>query len=83
LGIADTLIKMKIRYGATESLPVINKIFKTLRDNAYEASVEIAHEKGAFPKFDKDKYLQGHFIQNLPKKIQKGLFYLIKKQLSG
>ncbi len=70
MGIADALIKMKIRYGSEESLPVIKKIFATLRDNAYDASADIAKEKGAFPMFDADKYMQGHHIKALPKAIQ-------------
>lgn len=70
MGIGDTLIKMQIKYGSEESLPVIEKIFRTLRDSAYEASADIALEKGAFPKYDKEKYLQGDFIKQLPEKIR-------------
>lgn len=73
MGIADALIKMKVRYGSDESLPIVNKMFQTLRDNAYTASVEIAKEKGAFPKFNKEKYMQGFHIQRLPDNIQKGI----------
>lgn len=71
LGLADALIKMKLRYGAVESEETIRKIFKTLRDSAYDASAEIAKEKGAFPKFKKDKYMKGYHIKALPKLIQK------------
>jgi len=70
MGIGDALIKMKIRYGSEESLPVIEKIFQTLRDNAYEASCDTAREKGSFPKFNKTKYLKGYHIKALPKQIQ-------------
>lgn len=71
MGIADALIKLKLRYGSEESLPVVRKIFATLRDNAYEASSDLAKEKGAFPKFNKTKYLKGYHIQNLPKALRK------------
>jgi ribonucleoside-diphosphate reductase alpha chain len=71
LGLADALIKMKVKYGAEDSLPVIEKIFKTLRDNAYIASSDIAAEKGAFPKYNKEKYLQGWHIKRLPEEIRK------------
>jgi ribonucleoside-diphosphate reductase alpha chain len=71
MGIGDALIKMKIKYGSKESLPVIKKIFETLRNNAYEASSDLAKEKGSFPKFNKAKYLQGYFIKNLPLALQK------------
>ncbi len=70
MGLGDALIKMKVRYGSEESMPVIEKIFQTLRDNAYEASSDIAHEKGSFPHFDKEKYLQGYHIRALPKRIR-------------
>lgn len=71
LGLADALIKMKVKYGAEESLPVIEKIFKTLRDNAYIASSDIAAEKGSFPKYNKEKYQKGFHIQKLPEEIKK------------
>jgi ribonucleoside-diphosphate reductase alpha chain len=70
LGLADALIKMEIKYGGEESLKVIDKIFKTLRDNAYISSSDIAKEKGSFPKFNKDKYLQGWHIKKLPEEIR-------------
>jgi ribonucleoside-diphosphate reductase alpha chain len=70
MGIADTFIKMKIRYGSEESEKVSKKIFKTLRDNAYIASANLAKEKGAFPKFDKEKYLKGYHIKALPQEIR-------------
>lgn len=70
MGLADALIKMKIPYGSEESIPVIERIYTTIRDAAYEASADIAAEKGPFPKFDGDKYMQGKFIKRLPEAIQ-------------
>ncbi|MEO8974114.1 MAG: adenosylcobalamin-dependent ribonucleoside-diphosphate reductase, partial [Ktedonobacteraceae bacterium] len=70
MGLADALIKMKIAYGSEISVPVIERIYSTIRDAAYEESAHIAKEKGAFPNFDRDKYMQGKFIQRLPKAIQ-------------
>jgi ribonucleoside-diphosphate reductase alpha chain len=71
MGLGDALIKMKVRYGSEESLPVIDKIFAILRNSAYDASSDIAKEKGAFPKFDKAQYLKGYHIKELPKELQK------------
>ncbi|MBV9614843.1 MAG: hypothetical protein JO031_05210, partial [Ktedonobacteraceae bacterium] len=76
MGLADALIKMKVAYGSGESIPVIERIYTTIRDAAYEASADNAAEKGAFPHFERDKYLQGKFIKRLPKNIQEK----IKKQ---
>lgn len=70
LGLADALIKMGIRYGSDESLKVIEKIYRLIRDTAYETSSDLALEKGSFPKFDKEKYLKGKFIQRLPEEIK-------------
>jgi len=70
MGLGDTLIKMGLRYGSSESAGAVEKIYKAIRDAAYEASAEIAAEKGAFPKFDKEKYLQGWFIKRLPEAIR-------------
>jgi ribonucleoside-diphosphate reductase alpha chain len=71
LGLADALIKMKIRYGSDESLILIDKIYKTLRDVAYEYSVELAKEKGAFSMFEADKYLESGFMKTMPEQIRK------------
>ncbi|HZR40929.1 MAG TPA: hypothetical protein VFB12_12465, partial [Ktedonobacteraceae bacterium] len=70
MGLADALIKMKVAYGSEASIPVIEKIYTTIRDAAYEASADNAAEKGAFPRFDREKYMQGRFIKRLPKHIQ-------------
>ncbi len=76
MGLADALIKMKIPYGSEESVPVIERIYATIRDASYDMSADIALEKGAFSHFERDKYMQGEFIKKLPKPIQEK----IKKQ---
>lgn len=53
-----------------DSLPIIEHIYATIRDAAYEASANIAAEKGPFPHFDRDKYMQGKFVKRLPQPIQ-------------
>ncbi|MCL4199973.1 adenosylcobalamin-dependent ribonucleoside-diphosphate reductase [Patescibacteria group bacterium] len=71
MGLGDALIKMKLRYGSEESLAVIDKIYRTIRDAAYESSVDLAREKGAFPKINKTKHLEAYFIKKLPETIRK------------
>ncbi len=70
MGLGDAMIKMKLAYGSDQAQPVIEKIYKTIRDSAYEVSAELAAERGAFPNFDKEKYLQGWFIKKLPQKVR-------------
>jgi ribonucleoside-diphosphate reductase alpha chain len=73
MGLGDALIKMKLRYGSAESLEEIDKIYKTIRDAAYEESIQLAHEKGSFPKIDKKKHAEGYFVRQLPDRLLKQL----------
>ena len=55
-------------------LEIIDKIFKTLRDNAYTSSSDIAKEKGSFPKYNKEKYLTRFPYQEIyQKKLEQKL----------
>lgn len=71
MGIGDALIKMKLRYGSKESLDEIDKIYRIIRDAAYEASIDIAKEKGPFPKINKKKHAEGYFTKQLPEVLRK------------
>jgi len=73
MGLGDALIKMKLRYGSAESLEEIDKIYKTIRDAAYEESIQLAKEKGAFPKIDKKKHAEGYFVSQLSERFLKQL----------
>jgi ribonucleoside-diphosphate reductase alpha chain len=73
MGLGDLLIKMQIRYGSPEGIAFTKELYKTMRDEAYRTSVELAREKGAFPKFDRERYLEGWFIQRLPEDIRDGI----------
>jgi len=70
MGLADALIKMKLRYGSKEALAFIEKVYQTIRDTAYEASAALSKEKGAFPAFSKGKFSEGKFVKNLPPPIR-------------
>lgn len=73
MGLADLLIKMKIRYGSKEALNFAEDLYRFIRDEAYVASVGIAKEKGAFPRFDVEKYLEGQFIKRLPESLRESI----------
>ncbi len=62
---------MHLRYGSDKAAEVVDKIYKTIRDAAYDESVNIAKEKGPFPKIDIKKHLKGYFIKKLPQSIRK------------
>jgi ribonucleoside-diphosphate reductase alpha chain len=72
-GLADALIMLGIPYGNAESIRLASAIMARIAHAAYRASIELAREKGAFPLFDKEKYLQGEFVRALPEDIQQGI----------
>src|SRR5690606_35477985 len=60
-GLGDTLIMLGLRYDSEEGREAAARFAREMRDAAYEASVELARERGAFPLFDADKYLEAGF----------------------
>jgi ribonucleoside-diphosphate reductase alpha chain len=69
-GLADALIFSRVRYGSAESLKLIERWLKIVRDEAYRTSAALALEKGAFPLFDRDAYLARPNIEALPDDIR-------------
>ena len=63
MGLAELMIKLNIRYGSPESLEFLDKLYGFIAKEAYLASAEIAAEKGSFPAFEADKYLQSGFMK--------------------
>jgi ribonucleoside-diphosphate reductase alpha chain len=64
-GLADALLMCKSRYGSEGAVALTERWMMLIRKAAYRASVELAREKGAFPLFDREKYLQGPAIEAL------------------
>jgi ribonucleoside-diphosphate reductase alpha chain len=64
-GLADALIMCRMRYGSAEATALIRHWMSAFRRAAYMASVELAVEKGAFPLYDRDRYLAGETIAAL------------------
>lgn len=73
MGLAEMLIKLKIRYGSPESIEFLEKLYKFIAHEAYLASTEIAAEKGSFPKFEMEKHLQGRFIQQFDDEVKEAI----------
>ncbi|MDQ0086680.1 ribonucleoside-diphosphate reductase alpha chain [Paenibacillus anaericanus] len=65
MGLAELMIKLHIRYGSPESLEFLDKLYGFIAKEAYLASAEIAEEKGVFPAFEADPYLQSGFMKVL------------------
>ncbi|NOU76658.1 adenosylcobalamin-dependent ribonucleoside-diphosphate reductase [Paenibacillus sp. LMG 31458] len=67
MGLAELMIKLKIRYGSPESLEFLDEIYGFMAREAYLASAEIAGEKGSFKEFIEDKFLESGFMNNMTK----------------
>jgi ribonucleoside-diphosphate reductase alpha chain len=62
-----------LTYGSNRALAVAADLMRQICHAAYLASIDLAREKGGFPYFERDKYLQGVFIRSLPDDIQNGI----------
>lgn len=69
-GLADMLVTLGLRYGSEASLDLTRAIMTTIRDTAYQTSIEIAREKGPFPEFDQIKYGASPFVLGLSHELQ-------------
>lgn len=49
MGLADLLIYCEKPYGSEEGNILVDQIFQTIAETAYETSVELAKERGSFP----------------------------------
>lgn len=61
-------------YGDENFCFTLEYICSTLTNTAYETSIEMAKEKGSFPLFERDKYLESEFVKTLPGYIQDGIY---------
>ncbi len=66
-GLGDALVMLNLRYDTEPARAAAARISEVMRDAAYEASVELARERGAFPLFNADLMLSGgNFASRLP-----------------
>lgn len=70
MGLHDMLLMLGMRYADPDSLELIDKVMCFIKETTYDAGVELAIEKGPFPKFDPEKYLKGGFAKTLRPKLR-------------
>ena len=70
-GLGNTLTMLGLRYDSDAGRSMAADIARTMRDSAYQASAELAQEKGAFPLFDAEKFLASpHCASRLPDSLK-------------
>ena len=57
-------------YASPEFMKFTTKVLKILRDYSYAASSTLAQEKGSFPLYKQDKYIEGEFFKTLAPWVQ-------------
>jgi ribonucleoside-diphosphate reductase alpha chain len=73
-GLGNVLSMLCQRYDETPGREMAARIASSMRNAAYSASIQLAQEKGAFPKFDAQAYLaQGTFASRLPQALQQAI----------
>lgn len=74
MGLAEMLIKLGVRYGSVESLEFLDKLYNFIARESYLASSEIAKEKGSFPMFDREKFLQSGFMKQFDEEVRETIY---------
>ena len=70
-GLGDALVMLNLRYDSEPARAMARRIAERMRDSAYDASVDLAGERGAFPLFNADLYLSGGtFASRLPQPLK-------------
>jgi len=69
-GLGDALMLLNLHYDSSAARRQAALMMRTICETAYETSVALAREKGPFPDFDPDLYLQSPFVQRLPANIR-------------
>ena len=73
-GMGNALAMLCKRYDRDDGRDMAVQIAERMRNAAYRASIELAREKGVFPRFDADGYLEdGTFASRLPEELKRDI----------
>jgi len=80
-GLGDALAGMNIVYGSDRSILTTGSIYRYLATAAYESSIDMAEERGAFPVFAAEKERGNPFVDRMLREISEAHYY--KYSVSG
>ncbi|MEN8108186.1 MAG: adenosylcobalamin-dependent ribonucleoside-diphosphate reductase [Pseudomonadota bacterium] len=72
-GLADALIMLGLHYGKAAARNEAARVMETVCFAAYRSSIQLAREKGSFPFFEREAYLESRFVRSLPEDIRCGI----------
>lgn len=64
-GLGDTLADLSLKYDSEEALEFVDELYEFFAKTVYQASVDLAEEKGAFPVFDAEKEKDNPFLNRI------------------
>ncbi len=73
MGLAELMIRCGVRYGSPEGNAFCDELYRFIASTAYLASADFAAEKGAFPMFDAEEYLQSGFMLGMPEEVRQAI----------
>jgi len=72
-GVGSVLALGGLKYGSEEAAGWMDDLMQEIAISAYQASIDLAEEKGSFPALDIPRYLAGHNMQQMPDFIHDGI----------
>ncbi|WP_246849259.1 adenosylcobalamin-dependent ribonucleoside-diphosphate reductase [Rubellimicrobium arenae] len=72
-GLADALMMVGLRYGSPEAADWTRGVMRQVARAAYLASVDLAKEKGPFPLFDAEKYLESGTMRRMDEDVREAV----------
>src|SRR5689334_11630098 len=69
-GLADALIMCGVRYGTPPAVALAEQWLAALKVAAYDATAELAREKGSFPLYDAQRFLAAPNVGRLPQTLR-------------
>jgi ribonucleoside-diphosphate reductase alpha chain len=72
-GLADALMMLGLDYDSDRAREAAAGIVRTICNSAYRTSISLSRAKGAFPSFDRDRFLGAAFVSTLPADIRDGI----------
>ena len=72
-GLADAWVMLGLRYGSDEACDRAETLMRAICHSAYAASIELARERGPFPRFQVEQYVSTPFIRRLPAQLRDGI----------
>lgn len=68
-GFGDMLAKLNIKYDTDEAVEFTDRMFEHIKNIIYDASSDLAYEKGTFPAYDPEKHLSRPFMKTIDEKV--------------